>query len=133
MQRFRCLIIYLFNNLIFSSYDVNNNLINRLIFDVSNDVVESFVIDRIVDIMTIDVILINDWFVDVFDDFWVFDDILSICRFDDIITCRLIKNLICRDYFLVEFEREYISSYWITRFWQSFKTCKKYYTLCFES
>ena len=89
MQRSRYLIIYLFNililfdydvtnnlmqrscyliNLIFLNYDVNNNLINRLIFDVSNDVVENFIIDQVVDMMTIDIMLINNEFVDVFDD-----------------------------------------------------------------
>ena len=129
----------MFNCLTLFDYNVINNLFDRLILDVfDDDEIKIFVIDvlidRIVDIMTIDVMLICDKFVDVlFDDIWVFDEMLSISRFDDMMTRRLINNLIRRNCFVVEFERKCVSSYWLTRFWQSFNACKKYYTLCFDS
>ena len=93
MQRSHYLI-----DLIFSNYNVNNNLIDRLIFDVLNDIIKNFVIDQIVNMMTIDVILINNEIVDVL-----------INVFDNIMIYYLI--LIRRDCFFVEFKREYILSY----------------------
>ena len=129
----------LFNCLTLFDYDIINNLFDRLIFDVyDDDEIKIFVInvliDRVVNIMTIDVMLINNEFLNMlFDDIWMFDEILLINRFDDMITRRLINNLIRRDYFVVEFERECVSSYWLTKFWQSFNACKKYHTLCFDS
>ena len=113
----------MFNYLILLDYNVINNLLDRLIFDVfDDDKIKTFVIDilidQVVDIMTIDVILINDEFLDMlFDDIWVFDKMLLINRFDDMIIRCLIINLIRRDCFVIEFERECVLLYWLTRFW----------------
>ena len=44
-------------------------MIDRLIFDVLSNMIKNFVIDWVVNIITINVVLINDEFVDVFNDF----------------------------------------------------------------